>query len=243
MGRDTPNLSTTFSTQYACGPKLLQYVHPDHLAWGHRKPLIVSELTSIDADLCCLQEVDTGRWAELLALLPGYEGILQEKKGLENGSACALLYKPGTREAAQSRHTTSAVHSVTLIHVEERCNICTLYVYTGFGPAHRDPPTPLLACAGRLEALWTESRSRSLLAAFRFHDSSGAEHHLWLINCHLEGSPYRPTDRVSQMRSALQRLQQCQQQQAGVEPRDCTVVVAGDFNSGRAESVWRLLSR
>ena len=163
MGRDTPNLSTTFSTQYACGPKLLQYVHPDHLAWGHRKPLIVSELTSIDADLCCLQEVDTGRWAELLALLPGYEGILQEKKGLENGSACALLYKPGTREAAQSRDgsTTSAVHSVHSL--EQRCNICTLSVYTRFWPAHKDPLTPLLACAGRLEALWTESRSRSLL--------------------------------------------------------------------------------
>lgn len=91
----------TMPLQFACNQKLLQYVHPDHLAWGHRKPLIVAEIATIDADLCCLQEVDTERWQELLDLLPGYEGILQEKKGVENGSACALLYKPGARGGPQ----------------------------------------------------------------------------------------------------------------------------------------------
>lgn len=30
---------------------------------------------------------------------------------------------------------------------------------------------------------------------------------VWLANLHLEGSPYRPNDRVSQLRSALQRLE------------------------------------
>ncbi len=109
-----------------------------------------------------------------------------------------------------------------------------------------DPASSILVpsvMAGRLELLWCEHRSRALLAAFRFLDSYGLEQVLYVVNCHLEGSPYRPNDRVSQMRSALQRLQQCQQQQAGVEPRDCLVVVCGDFNSSRSESVWRLLYR
>jgi hypothetical protein len=30
---------------------------------------------------------------------------------------------------------------------------------------------------------------------------------VWVANLHLEGSPYRPNDRVSQLRSALQRLE------------------------------------
>ena len=30
---------------------------------------------------------------------------------------------------------------------------------------------------------------------------------VWLANVHLEASPYRPNDRISQLRSALQRLQ------------------------------------
>lgn len=30
---------------------------------------------------------------------------------------------------------------------------------------------------------------------------------LWLVNVHLEGSPYRPNDRISQLRHALQRLE------------------------------------
>lgn len=30
---------------------------------------------------------------------------------------------------------------------------------------------------------------------------------LWLANVHLEGSPYRPNDRISQLKHALQRLE------------------------------------
>ena len=137
-----------------------------------------------------LQEVDSCHWEDVLSDMDGYEGILQEKKGGDAASLCALLFKPE-----------------------------------------------------RLELIWTESRSRSLLAAFRFTDSLGVDQVLFVINVHLEGSPYRPNDRVSQIRSSLQRLQQCQVSMAQLDPKECLVVVAGDFNSGRAESAWRLMLR
>jgi endonuclease/exonuclease/phosphatase family metal-dependent hydrolase len=54
---------------------------------------------------------------------------------------------------------------------------------------------------------------------------------LYVANVHLEGSPYRPSDRVSQMRSALQRMQQ-HQLESGLQPSDCSVIICGDFNSG-----------
>ncbi len=36
----------------------LPHVHPDHLQWERRLALILEELTRLDADVCCLQEVD-----------------------------------------------------------------------------------------------------------------------------------------------------------------------------------------
>ena len=39
----------------------LSYVQPEFLAWEHRLPLILRELEDIQADLVCLQEVDTHR--------------------------------------------------------------------------------------------------------------------------------------------------------------------------------------
>eukprot|EP00798_Chlamydomonas_sp_ICE-L_P011622 gene11622-34330_t len=98
--------------------------------------------------------------------------------------------------------------------------------------------------APRFELLWTESRSRVLLAALRFKDSYGLDQVLYLMNLHLEGSPHRPHDRLSQMRSALQRLQQCQQEQqklGGPPPEDCTTAIVGDFNSTPLGSVYGLL--
>ncbi|GAX83979.1 hypothetical protein CEUSTIGMA_g11404.t1 [Chlamydomonas eustigma] len=176
--------------QWAC-PKRMSYVLPQYLTWEHRKPLIVEEIESADADIWCLQEVDIGRWDELLEGLEGYTGVLQQKKGMEGaGAVCALLYK-----------------------------------------------------AARLQLLWTESRSRTMLAAFKFVDTYGLDQVLYCINCHLEGSPYRPNDRVSQIRSSLHRLQQFQQQVPGVTVEDQLLVVCGDFNSGKSESVWRLLYR
>ena len=105
------------------------------------------------------------------------------------------------------------------------------------------PLCALLFKPERLQLIWSESRSRALLAAFRFIDSMGIDQTLFVINVHLEGSPYRPNDRVSQIRSSLQRLQHFQENTAHVDPRECLVVVAGDLNSGRGESSWRLMLR
>jgi hypothetical protein len=41
----------------------LRHVHPDFLAWEHRRPILMRELGELDADLVCLQEVDTDRQA------------------------------------------------------------------------------------------------------------------------------------------------------------------------------------
>lgn len=65
---------------------------------------------------------------------------------------------------------------------------------------------------------------------------------LYVANLHLEGSPYRPQDRVSQARSALARLA-AHMAAHGLHPADAHVVVLGDMNSGAGESVHTLLRR
>ncbi|GLI60021.1 hypothetical protein VaNZ11_002085 [Volvox africanus] len=94
----------------------------------------------------------------------------------------------------------------------------------------------------KLGLIWQESRSRAQLAGFIFWDSLGQQQLLYVANLHLEGSPYRPNDRISQTRSALQRLE-AHQRQHGIAPEDAAVVVCGDFNSGRHETVCHFLHR
>ncbi|KAG2426336.1 hypothetical protein HXX76_013093 [Chlamydomonas incerta] len=94
----------------------------------------------------------------------------------------------------------------------------------------------------KLGLVWSESRSRALLAAFVFWDGLVQQQLFYVANLHLEGSPYRPNDRISQTRSALQRLE-AHQLCHGLSPGDAAVVVCGDFNSGRHETVCHFLHR
>ena len=86
----------------------------------------------------------------------------------------------------------------------------------------------------RLSAVWYEERSRAMLCEFQIccHDT---KEHLFVINVHLEGNPFKSSTRVSQLRHALQRLihrLDC----IGVQEECARVIIAGDFNSIRDDS-------
>lgn len=57
---------------------------------------------------------------------------------------------------------------------------------------------------------------------------------MYVINVHLEGHPYRPTERTSQVRSILRVLEQEQGPTADV-------IFCGDFNSTRSNGPWNYL--
>jgi endonuclease/exonuclease/phosphatase family metal-dependent hydrolase len=63
------------------------------LSWSNRRERIVQQLSTIDADCICLQEVEVERWPELHAQLGelGYGGVLQETGGHPFG--VAMLFK------------------------------------------------------------------------------------------------------------------------------------------------------
>ncbi|KAG2449617.1 hypothetical protein HYH02_005150 [Chlamydomonas schloesseri] len=54
-------------------------VHPDHLEWEYRKPLLLQEIMEANADIICLQELN--HFEDLAQVLKelGYEGAFREK--------------------------------------------------------------------------------------------------------------------------------------------------------------------
>lgn len=71
-------LAPTFAT-----PAKYPWASAEHLAWPGRQRRIVDMLAEIDADVICLQEVETAMWSELLRRLRklGYDGVLQQTRG------------------------------------------------------------------------------------------------------------------------------------------------------------------
>ncbi|EFN59287.1 hypothetical protein CHLNCDRAFT_137627 [Chlorella variabilis] len=95
---------------------------------------------------------------------------------------------------------------------------------------------------GKLRLAWSKERSRVLLAALEVVEPGPAEGQVvWLANVHLEGSPYRPNDRISQLKHALQRLEGHIGSKDAAEAAD--VIICGDFNSLDQDSPCWLLRR
>lgn len=65
---------------------------------------------------------------------------------------------------------------------------------------------------------------------------------LYTANCHLEGSPYKPAERLNQLRSTLASLAK-HQAGAGLDPGSCHVLIGGDMNSCAAEAPYKLLAQ
>lgn len=82
---------------------------------------------------------------------------------------------------------------------------------------------------------WHEERSRALLLGLECLEPGLASQVLCVANVHLESSPHRPHDRVSQLRSALAHLR-TRQEAAGQDPASSLVLVCGDFNSKANEA-------
>lgn len=89
----------------------------------------------------------------------------------------------------------------------------------------------------RLALEWHEHRSRAVLAALR-HIPTGRL--LYVVSCHLEGAPAEAASRVSQTKSALERVR-LDMQRRKLRPEDCCVVFAGDFNCDDQSAVCHML--
>lgn len=95
----------------------------DNLDWSVREPRIVKELTDIDADIICLQEVQVDLWDHLLSQLRGYEGVLQ-KMERNHPVANAILARRGLKIV----RTESRSRALIAVLIDEKESSSPLYL-------------------------------------------------------------------------------------------------------------------
>lgn len=104
---------------------------------------------------------------------------------------------------------------------------------------HMTIATAIFYKSNRFKVVWEEHRSRALGIGLTYTDSNGQSQVLYVVNWHLEGDPRRAPDRISQMKSILQRMAAIQ----GKSAERADVVIAGDFNATRWNAPWQFLFR
>jgi len=76
-------------------PQWYPNVDPEILRWDRRKFALAERILRLDADIVCLQEVETDAYALIEKRLgsKGYEGVYA-KKGSDKPDGCAIFFRP-----------------------------------------------------------------------------------------------------------------------------------------------------
>ena len=78
-------------------PQWYPNVDPEILRWDRRKFHLAERILRLDADIVCLQEVETEAYALIEQSLSskGYDGVYA-KKGFDKPDGCAIFFRPGS---------------------------------------------------------------------------------------------------------------------------------------------------
>ena len=190
------------------------------LAWSYRKMRLLQELIYLDADIVCLQEVETAQYHEFFApnlKQAGYEGVFKPKsraKTMGNGGArvdgCAMFWK-------------HAQFGLVEEHVIEFQNEAQTRQFVGEG-YNRLVLRDNIALVALLE-LWS-TRQRILIA-----------------NTHIHWNPEFSDVKLIQTKMFLEKLMSLQRlYQQGPRHPPVPIIVSGDFNSTPDSGVVRLIN-
>eukprot|EP00210_Caulerpa_lentillifera_P009566 g9123.t1 len=167
------------------------YNYADELyrSWEYRWDRLKDEISIMDADIVCLQEIEIEKWMEWKEFMEslGYKGILL------------------TREHGKKSGRHHCISNATFFR------------------------------KWRFTPIWELHQNRVLAIGLKWISASDHEHCVFIINVHLEGHPYKPIERMRQVRSILGVLKR----EHGTE---MDVIFCGDFNSTRTNAPWKFLS-
>lgn len=91
-------------------PKKYPWCPPEYLDWPYRGQLVQSELERIDADIVCLQEIQTDIWDDFMAGMDDqYEGILQNVTNDHPVTNAILLRKDKFRVTKQESRSRALI--------------------------------------------------------------------------------------------------------------------------------------
>lgn len=187
------------------GKEYYPHVPVEQRAWEYRKPELRKVMTGMQADILCVQE------AEVLS-------FWQEFEWMDGAGYDAVEPRDGKATPPRSPPRGEDGPPVEVLLSKASKDL-----------AQKRPE--MAKCAilfkkERVELLWTEHKSRTVVASFR-HRPSGEV--LYVVNCHLEGHPQQAATRFRQMQSALQAVSK-EQKKAGHDNGNSSLVFCGDFN-------------
>jgi CCR4-NOT transcription complex subunit 6 len=225
------------------------------LKWDYRKKLIVQRVAEQNADIVCLQEVETGQFAEFfkpeLAAL-GYAGCFKPKSRAHIAGAnrpridgCAIFYKSNRfrlveqqliefQRLALSRHGDFAADADSDAEASgherliSRDNIALVAVLDVLEKSTDDN--------GDGDGDGAASSSSS---------SAGAPtgHRIVLCNTHIHWDPELCDVKLMQTQLMLEELQTMLKTKSAPRPGQTGLIVCGDFNSQPDSGVYELLAK
>ncbi|XP_046399751.1 2',5'-phosphodiesterase 12 [Ischnura elegans] len=206
---------------------LYPYCPPYALAINYRKQLFLKELMGYNADLICLQEVDSKVFEfDLTPVLGsiGFDGVFQRKGGVVEGLAC-FFHK--------SKFKLVKTCSVTLGREMESNPVFAEFHGSVKGSRHghllltkmADLPTTLLVTILRVVEC-----------------GSMTDHHVIIGGTHLYFHPMADSIRLLQTGMVLTYLEHIAQEISHEFGRKPTVLFCGDFNSTPDTGAYRLLT-
>ena len=238
-------------------PDAFWYVPPWALAWGYRRQNLVRELIAANADILCLQEVQSTHFADFLAPelhRAGYAGVYKKKTAdVFTGAAyaadgCATFFKRGRfglvkkyevefNKAALSLSDAIPADRRQVGSGERRREFlfCFLLSPTSF------PPFPLVQAA--LNRLLKDNVA--LIAVLESLDGAGnpapgpggRRALVCVANTHIHANPDLSDVKLWQVHTLLKGLEKIAASAA------IPMVVAGDFNSAPGSAAHALLVR
>jgi endonuclease/exonuclease/phosphatase family metal-dependent hydrolase len=225
-----------------CIPAKYPWCDPRHLEWDYRKALIVQQLTSCQADILCLQEVQVDLFSDLMASLQlhgNYTGVLQNVTG-EHRVGCAIVIRNNNNNSSSSS-VVGPVLEVVRVESRSRALLAVLKQQQLLPQPQEPPPSPTVSSSLPKGYSATKEKEEDV-------PPSPPPIFLYLCNVHLEAGMTHEDDlvRYHQLKSLFKRLK-CQCQQDGISSIDGTdappIVLAGDFNMMHNNPLYTALSQ
>lgn len=248
-------------------PEMYAHVTEKQRDWDFRISRLRDQVAKINSDIYCLQEVDIKSfkedWSDFM-MDRGYTVVLQNDRGRKDNfpTANAVFFR-NSKFALVSEQSRSRTMFVGLKFVEQECelkqeekeivqednnststttlesaqNSDSVSVSVDNATASDTDPLAVARQQRKEERKRRKDKSKAPIVQPKKHTKQRC---LWIGNVHLEGDPYLPNARLSQMKSLLTKMQAAQVQ-FDSEPKNAMTIVCGDFNSEINGGVYRFL--